>query len=451
MDTVTIMTAMPMTIPSTAINTMGRDKRSCLSLSPRMRRAMKWGKPMPMTATKLAACLALMAAVSCSPAQQGSEPLPVKAMSGFANEHIRVGAERMEEYLPMLDGLGVAVVSNQTGLVAGTHLVDTLLARGVRVVRVFAPEHGFRGEADAGAHVQDERDVRTGLPIVSLYGRNKKPTTAQMAGVDVVLFDIQDVGVRFYTYTSTLHYVMEACAANEVRLVVLDRPNPNGFYVDGPVLDTAHRSFVGMHPVPLVHGLTIGEYARMLNGEGWLAHGDTCMLTVVPCEGYTHAGLYELPVRPSPNLPNMAAVYLYPSLGLFEGTVVSVGRGTDQPFQCIGYPGNPVGSFRFTPEPKPGAQAPPYEGRECRGLDLREFGEFYPRLRGALYPQWLIGMYEEAPDQAEFFTPFFDKLAGGPVLRQQLQAGWDEKRIRASWQHDLDAFRKLREGYLLYP
>ena len=351
----------------------------------------------------------------------------------------------------MLDGLGVAVVSNQTGLVAGTHLVDTLLARGVRVVRVFAPEHGFRGEADAGAHVQDERDVRTGLPIVSLYGRNKKPTTAQMAGVDVVLFDIQDVGVRFYTYTSTLHYVMEACAANEVRLVVLDRPNPNGFYVDGPVLDTAHRSFVGMHPVPLVHGLTIGEYARMLNGERWLAHGDTCMLTVVPCEGYTHAGLYELPVRPSPNLPNMAAVYLYPSLGLFEGTVVSVGRGTDQPFQCIGYPGNPVGSFRFTPEPKPGAQAPPYEGRECRGLDLREFGEFYPRLRGALYPQWLIGMYEEAPDQAEFFTPFFDMLAGGPVLRQQLQAGWDEKRIRASWQHDLDAFRKLREGYLLYP
>ena len=404
-----------------------------------------------MDLTKVAACLALVAATSCSPAQPGTDPLPVKAVSGFANERIRVGAERLEEYLPMLEGLGVAVVSNQTGLVGGTHLVDTLLAHGVRVVRVFAPEHGFRGEADAGAHVQDERDVRTGLPIVSLYGRNKKPTTAQMAGVDVVLFDIQDVGVRFYTYTSTLHYVMEACAAHEARLVVLDRPNPNGFYVDGPVLDTSHRSFVGMHPVPLVHGLTIGEYARMLNGERWLAKGDTCLLSVVPCEGYTHADFYELPVRPSPNLPNMAAVYLYPSLGLFEGTVVSVGRGTDQPFQCIGYPGNPVGNFRFTPGSRPGAQDPPYRDQECRGVDLREFGGFYPRLRGALYLQWLIGLYEEAPDQQEFFTPFFDKLAGGPVLRQQVQAGWDEERIRSSWQHDLEAFRRLRERYLLYP
>ncbi|MCB0787143.1 MAG: DUF1343 domain-containing protein, partial [Flavobacteriales bacterium] len=239
--------------------------------------------------------------------------------------------------------------------------------------------------------------------------------------------------------------------ANEARLVVLDRPNPNGFYVDGPVLDTAHRSFVGMHPVPLVHGLTIGEYARMLNGERWLAKRDTCMLTVVPCEGYTHADFYELPVRPSPNLPNMAAVYLYPSLGLFEGTVVSVGRGTDQPFQCIGYPGNPVGNFRFTPGSRPGAQDPPYLGKECRGLDLREFGEFYPRLRGAMYLQWLIGLHGEAPDQQEFFTRFFDKLAGGAMLRQQVQAGWDEERIRSSWQHDLDAFRRMRERYLLYP
>ena len=243
------------------------------------------------------------------------------------------GAERTERYLPLLASKRVGVVCNHTGLIGGTHLVDSLLALNVSVVKVFAPEHGFRGTADAGEHVENERDARTGLPIVSLYGKNKKPTAQQLADVDVLLFDIQDVGTRFYTYISTLHYLMEACAENRRPLIVLDRPDPNGHYVDGPMLDTAFRSFVGMHPVPLVHGMTIGEYAGMINGEGWLKEGRRCELTVITCIGYDHSVHYELPVRPSPNLPNMASVYLYPSLGLFEGTVVSVGRGTEQPFQ----------------------------------------------------------------------------------------------------------------------
>ena len=357
----------------------------------------------------------------------------------------------MPEVLGLLDGKAVAVVSNQTGLVGAVHLVDTLLASGVRVVKVFAPEHGFRGEADAGEHVQDGRDQRTGLPLISLYGSNKKPSKEQLLDVDVIVFDIQDVGVRFYTYISTLHYVMEAAAEQGKKVVVLDRPNPNGFYVDGPVLATKYASFVGLHPVPLVHGMTVGEFARMINGEKWLKGGAVCDLSVVACTGYAHHRFYELPVRPSPNLPNMSAVYLYPSLGLFEGTLVSVGRGTDRPFQLIGFPGCTVGRTVFTPVSMPGAKDPPYKGQECRGIDLQEYGSFQSRLNRTLNLQWLIGMYEAAPDRKAFFTPFFDKLAGGPSLREQIQAGWDEERIRTSWQPGLNAFRQLREQYLLYP
>lgn len=364
---------------------------------------------------------------------------------------LHVGAQRTEEYLPLLAGKRVAVVTNQTGLIGQRHLVDSLVALHVQVVKVFAPEHGFRGEADAGEHVKNGHDARTGLSLVSLYGSNKKPTPEQFADVDVVLFDIQDVGVRFYTYISTLHYVMEAAAENGKQVIVLDRPNPNGFYVDGPVLDMAYASFVGMHPVPLVHGMTVGEFARMINGEGWLKGKRTCELTVVPCVGYDHAMMYPLPVRPSPNLPNMAAVYLYPSLGLFEGTVVSVGRGTDLPFQCIGYPGNPIGQYTFTPRSLPGAKDPPHKGVVCTGLELVDYGLMQSRLDRQMNLHWLIGLYTATPDGSKFFTSFFDKLAGGPTLREQVIGGVSEEAIRDSWQEDLGRFGSVRSRYLLYP
>lgn len=366
-------------------------------------------------------------------------------------QELLVGAQRTVEYLPLLEGKRVAVVTNQTGIIGRQHLVDSLIALKVNVVKVFAPEHGFRGEADAGEHVKDGRDARTGLSLVSLYGGNKKPKPEQLTDVDVLLFDIQDVGVRFYTYIGTLHYVMEAAAENGKKVVVLDRPDPNGSYVDGPVLDMAYSSFVGMHPVPLVHGMTVGEFARMINGEGWLKGGKACDLMVISCVGYDHDTSYELPVRPSPNLPNASAVCLYPSLGLFEGTIVSVGRGTEKPFQCIGYPGNPVGRYTFTPRPMPGAKDPPHKDKECNGLDLQEYGSIRPRKDERINLQWLIGLYAEAPDKNRFFTPFFDKLAGGPTLREQVIAGKDEETIRASWREGLKRFAEIRMKYLLYP
>jgi uncharacterized protein YbbC (DUF1343 family) len=400
-------------------------------------------------AAKIAVVLALAGCGGSAPAQVA--PVLPDEVDGYANDRIHVGAERTGEYVPRLLGKRVAVITNQTGMIGKVHLVDSLLAIGVDVVKVFAPEHGFRGEADAGEHVASGRDQRTGLPLVSLYGKNKKPGPEQLQDVDVLLFDIQDVGVRFYTYISTLHYIMEAAAEQHKPLVVLDRPDPNGFYVDGPVLDTTYRSFVGMDPIPLVHGLTVGEYARMVNGEHWLKGGITCDLTVIPCSGYDHGSYYALPVKPSPNLPNMAAVYLYPALGLFEGTIVSVGRGTDKPFQCVGYPGCSLGNYAFTPRSGPGAKDPPYKDRPCTGLDLASFGEVYSRADPRLDLQWLIGMYQAAPDKAQFFTPFFDKLAGGTALRKAIQAGMPEDAIRAGWQKDLNAFKAMRKPYLLYP
>ena len=364
---------------------------------------------------------------------------------------VRVGAERTAEYMPLLANQRIGVVTNHTGRIGGTHLVDSLVALKVNVVKVFAPEHGFRGDADAGEQVKDQRDSRTGLPIVSLYGKSKKPSAAQLADVDALLFDIQDAGARFYTYISTLHYVMEAGLTHQKKVIVLDRPNPNGFYVDGPVLDTAYRSFVGMHPVPIVHGMTLGEYARMINGEGWLPGGMRCDLTVIECEGYEHGQFPKLDLRPSPNLPNMASVYLYPSLCLFEGTVVSVGRGTEKPFQCIGYPGNPVGDHRFTPRAMPGAKDPPHKGRECQGLDLEAYGGFQSRMEKRINLQWLVGLYAEAPEKSNFFTPFFDKLAGSKDLRERIQRGESEEAIRASWKPGLERFMKIRSKYLLYP
>lgn len=333
---------------------------------------------------------------------------------------LRTGAEMlMEQQLPKGH---VAVVGNQTSVIGGTHIVDTLIARDVQVVKIFCPEHGFRGTAAAGAHVDNSVDPKTGLPIISLYGKNKKPTKEQLKDVDCVIFDLQDVGCRFYTYISTLHYVMEACAENNIFLVVLDRPNPNGHYVDGPVLDTAHyRSFVGMHPVPVVYGMTIGEYAKMINGEGWLKDGIKCDLTVVHMQGYKRDSVgYELPVPPSPNLRNAHAIALYPSLCLFEGTNCGVGRGTDYPFEWVTY------------------------GKDT--LDLRQ--EPAPDSFSLKY---LTSMYKRVP-KGKFFLKnnFFEKLAGNGELRRQIEAGMSEKDIRATWQPALREFMKIREKYLIY-
>jgi len=389
---------------------------------------------------------ALLPACGRTQKAQVLQTAPISAM-----EPLLMGAERTAEYLPLLVGQRVAVITNQTGMIGPTHLVDSLLALKVNITKVFAPEHGFRGDADAGEHVRNGVDNLTRLPLSSLYGDNKKPTAEQLKDVDVLLFDIQDVGVRFYTYISTLHYVMEAAAEQKKKVIVMDRPDPNGFYVDGPVLDPQFKSFVGMHPVPLVHGMTIGEYAGMINGEEWLKGGVRCDLQVIPCSGYTHDTKYVPLVRPSPNLPNGASIWLYPSLGLFEGTIVSVGRGTEKPFQCIGYPGCSIGRYRFTPQAMPGAKDPPYLGRECSGMDLQDYGAFQSRMEKRINLQWLIGMYRSAPDSATFFSPFFDKLAGGTTLREHILSGMQEEVIRDSWKPGLDAFRVVRSKYLLYP
>lgn len=364
---------------------------------------------------------------------------------------IQCGADQVSMYLPELKGKSVAVVANQSSLIHGTHLVDSLLSLGINIKRVFCPEHGFRGNVDAGEKVKTEKDPKTGLELISLYGKNKKPFPEQLKDLDVVIFDIQDVGVRFYTYLSTLHLVMEACAENNKQMIVLDRPNPNGFYVDGPVLEDKYKSFLGMHPVPLVYGMTIGEYAQMINGEGWLKNHVTCRLEVIKLSGYSHSDLYELNIKPSPNLPNMAAVYLYPSLGLFEGTIVSVGRGTDLPFQVIGHPTLQKTNYNFTPEPKNGASDPKYKGIECHGFNLSEFGKEYLKDYKKIYLYWLIGTYANTPDKSTFFDENFNYHAGNATLQQQIKDGKSEEEIRASWQPELKKFMPIRKKYLLYP
>jgi uncharacterized protein YbbC (DUF1343 family) len=357
------------------------------------------------------------------------------------------GADQLDLLLPALGDARVGLVVNHTARIGQIHLADTLKKRGVRLVAVFAPEHGFRGTADAGELIQDGSDPQTGLPVISLYGNNKKPTADQLRSIDIVVFDIQDVGARFYTYISTLHFVMEACAENNKKLIVLDRPNPNGSYVDGPVLEPQHRSFVGMHPIPVVHGLTVGEMARMINGEGWLNGGIACDLTVIPVKNWKHDDFYSLPVKPSPNLPNDQAIRLYPSICLFEGTVVSVARGTPFPFQAIGHPELKNQPFQFTPISIPGmAKHPPYENQTCYGLDLRQVA-----VKPRLDISYLIQMYQAFPHKDKFFTPYFDKLAGTTTLRSQIMQGMTEEQIRQSWQKDLDAFREKRRKYLLYP
>ena len=351
----------------------------------------------------------------------------------------------MDKYLSQLDGKRVGLVVNQTSTIRNTHLVDTLLSRGVDVVKVMAPEHGFRGEAPDGATIDNSKDPKTGVPIISIYGSTKKPTPEMLEDVDVLIFDIQDVGVRFYTFISTMHYVMEAAAENDKEVIVLDRPNPNGMYVDGPVKDEEVTSFVGMHPIPIVHGLTVGELAEMINQEGWLADGNICDLTVIPMTGWNHSMEYSLPIKPSPNLPNDNAIALYPSLGLFEGTVVSVGRGTNHPFEQIGHPLYTGGGATFTPLPNEGSKYPPLEDELCIGYAF--YNGNSPREFSL---KWLIDFYKNLSPKTEFFKDYLTLLAGTVDLRLQIEEGRTEAEIRASWQPKLQEYKVLRKQYLLY-
>ena len=364
---------------------------------------------------------------------------------------LKVGAEQSEKYFPLLKDKRVAVVAHPASLVKNTHLVDTLLKSGIKLKKIFAPEHGFRGNEGAGEKFKNNIDEKTKLPVVSLYGKNFKPKPDDLKDVDIVLFDLQDVGARFYTYLSTLHYVMESCAENKKQLIVLDRPNPNGYYVDGPILEPKFKSFSGMHPVPIVYGMTIGEYAKMINGENWLAHGEQCNLTVIPIENYSHCDLYQLPVKPSPNLPNMSSVYMYPSLCLFEGTMVSVGRGTDKPFQIFGYPGMKEGKTSFIPKPIPGAsENPMYNGQTCSAFYEGDYGEMYIKYYKKLYLFWLLNLYKNCETKENFFNNYFNNLAGNETLKKQIIEGKTEDEIRFSWEQGLKKFKETRKKYLLY-
>lgn len=364
---------------------------------------------------------------------------------------IKTGAESFADYLPLIKEKSVAVVANQTSMIGNSHLIDTLISMEINIKKIFAPEHGFREMADAGKQIENSIDKKTGILIISLYGNNYKPSLEDLKEIDVIIFDIQDVGVRFYTYISTMHYIMEACAENNIKFIVLDRPNPNGFYIDGPVLDKKFKSFVGLHPVPLVHGLTIGEYAFMINNEGWLNNNIKCDLTVIKCKNYTHQSLYKLPQKPSPNLPNMRAVYLYPSLGLFEGTDISVGRGTDKPFQVVGHPSYKKFDFIFIPESKPGASEPLHKSRICHGFDLTKIAEQDLVVESEMMLNWILVFYQNTKNKKKFFNSFFDNLAGTDKLRHQIEEGLLEKEIRASWQDDINKYKVVRKKYLLYP
>ncbi len=362
------------------------------------------------------------------------------------------GAQRLDTLLPMLGTLQVGLVVNHSSLIGQTHLVDTLYKRGVCITRIFSPEHGFRGNAQAGESVRDGEDARTGIPVVSLYGKKTKPQPNDLADVDVVIFDIQDVGVRFYTYISTLLQVLEACAEQNKQVIVLDRPNPNGHYVDGPVLDMRWESFIGMAPLPIVHGCTVGELALLFAGEHWIHEPQPLRLTVIRCENYTHHTPYDLPVPPSPNLPDMRSVLLYPSICLFEGTVASLGRGTASPFQMVGHPNFPNSTFAFVPQPTAASRNPPLLHQVCRGFDLRSVSLDSLRTAKQLNLSYLIDFYSQFPQQDAFFLPnnFFNLLAGNNTLKAQILSGCTEAEIHATWQRDLQIYKDIRRKYLLY-
>lgn len=369
-----------------------------------------------------------------------------RCQSAESDETLKLGASRTDLYLPEIEGKNVGLLINHTSALNNKHLVDFLKEQGVQIKTIFAPEHGFRGTADAGEHVKDNLDEKTGIPVVSLYGNNKKPTADQLRELDVVIFDIQDVGVRFYTYISSMHYMMEACAENDIRMIVFDRPNPNGHIVDGPMLDPEYKSFVGMHPIPVVHGLTVGELAAMINGEGWLEGGIKCELLVIPMQNYQHSDAYSLPIKPSPNLPNDQSIMLYPSLCFFEGTQMSIGRGTYFPFQVIGYPDSTFGEFTFTPVSIDGmSKYPKHQDNVCFGVDLRE-----QEAPNKLDLSYVIDFYNKWDKEEDFFTKYFDTLAGTNQLKKQIESGKSKEEIRATWQLGLEKYRALRRKYLLY-
>ncbi|MFV8376924.1 exo-beta-N-acetylmuramidase NamZ domain-containing protein [Flavobacterium sp. LB1P62] len=403
----------------------------------------------PFFKTLICLIFLIIISTSCSARKtdlRENEKSDLEKTKNNSSAAIKTGADNYDDYLPLLKNNTIGIVTNQTGILFNkTHLVDFLLAKNIAIQKIFAPEHGFRGTADAGEHLIDGKDFKTGLPIISLYGDNKKPKPEQLADIDIMVFDLQDVGARFYTYISSLHYIMEACAENNIPLLILDRPNPNGSIVDGPILETALSSFVGMHLIPLLHGMTIGEYAKMINGEKWLKNGAQCKLTVIPCINYNRKINYSLPVKPSPNLPNDQAVNLYASLCLFEGTNVSVGRGTEKQFQVYGSPYLPRSTFTFIPKPNFGAQNPVYNGIKCYGEDLST----HTRVN-RLELKWLIKAYQTTNDKSKFFNPFFTKLAGTKKLQQQIENGTSEKEIRESWKKGLIEFKEMRTKYLIY-
>jgi uncharacterized protein YbbC (DUF1343 family) len=449
MATERIITAVPRAIAPTAIFATGEEKRLVSFLLPINLRAINQEKFTGVKSTNLISLLLFcFLLIYNSLEAQIFSRMEVVTQS---ESDIQTGASRISEYLPKIKGKRIGIVANHTSLIGKTHLVDTLLSLGLKVNRVFAPEHGFRGDADAGETIVNNKDAKTGLSVISLYGKNKKPLPDQIGDLDVILFDIQDVGVRFYTYISTMSYVMEACAEQNKQFIVLDRPNPNGHYVDGPILEPAFSSFVGLHPIPVVHGMTVGEYAQMVNGEGWLKDKIKCQLTVIQCLNWTHKRYFQVPVHPSPNLRTMNSIYLYPSLCFFEGTIVSVGRGTKMPFEIIGYPGFQEGTFKFTPQSSLGSKQPMYENQECTGFDLSSFGDNFVRDSGGLYLFWMINFYKSSQKGEAFFTPFFDKLAGTDKLRKQIMEGKTEDEIRESWKPGLIAFKAIRQKYLLYP
>ena len=380
-------------------------------------------------------------------------------ISEKSSTHIFTGANQWQAYMKLLKGKKVGIVANQTSVVNDTlesknslrvvdvHLVDFIYEFDNTISKVFAPEHGFRGTADAGEVIKDGVDLKTGIPIVSLYGKNKKPSKEQLKDIDIMVFDIQDVGARFYTYISTLHYVMEACAENSITLVVLDRPNPNGHYIDGPILEPQHTSFVGMHPVPVVHGMTIGEYAQMINGQGWLKNKAQCDLKVIAMKNYTHQTPYSLVIKPSPNLPNDVAINLYPSLCFFEGTPISAGRGTNKQFQLFGAPTLPQETYTygFTPMANQGAKNPKFKAQNCFGLDVSTTKKLY-----GIQLKWLIDAYRDSQNKKDFFNSFFLKLSGTSLLQEQIKQGLSQKQIKDSWQQGLQNYNTMRKKYLLY-
>jgi uncharacterized protein YbbC (DUF1343 family) len=398
--------------------------------------------------------LFVLVMISCASKAKNKTVTNDETLNPIQNDEIIVGANQIDKYLPLLQGKRVGIVANQTSVIFNndegyTHLVDSLLSLDVNIKKVFSPEHGFRGRVDAGELIKDGFDTKTRLPIVSLYGKNKKPTKEQLENLDLIIFDIQDIGVRFYTYISTLHYLMEACAENTIPILILDRPNPNGQYIDGPTMEKEHQSFLGMHPIPLVYGMTIGEYAQMVNGEQWLSIKAQCDITIIPCSNYTHHKSYSLMIRPSPNIPNDQSIKLYPSLGLFEGTNINAGRGTEFQFQRYGAPflDKTVLKFNYTPVSNFGAKNPKHKDVVCYGEDLSEVS-----LNGVMTLKWVIKAYKNSTDKSLFFnTTNFTKHAGTKKLQQQIEAGLTEAEIKATWQEDLKKFKKTRAKYLIYP